>query len=116
MFCRQCGQQLPDGSVACSKCGAPTGLAPVAPAQPAMMGAPGVVPKSKNTYAILGALVGLLGFPGIHNLYAGYTTKGMVQLLVSVLSCWLLWIFMFVWAIVDICTVTQDSNGQPFSA
>lgn len=28
MFCNKCGSQIPDGSVACTNCGAPTGVAP----------------------------------------------------------------------------------------
>jgi len=31
----------------------------------------------------------------VHNFYAGYNQKGLIQLLVSVLSCWLLWIPMY---------------------
>ena len=51
---------------------------------------------------------------GIHNFYAGYTTRGIIQLLVSILSCGILWFFMWIWAIIEACTVTQDANGVRF--
>jgi TM2 domain-containing membrane protein YozV len=66
--------------------------------------------KDRVTYVLLAVLLGI----GIHNFYAGYTTKGIIQLLVSVLSCGILWFFMWIWAIIEACTVTQDSNGVRF--
>ncbi|GBL24870.1 hypothetical protein EMGBS6_16550 [Opitutia bacterium] len=61
-------------------------------------------------YVLLAVLLGC----GIHNFFAGYNTKGIIQLLVSVLSCGILWFFMWIWAIVEACTVTQDANGVRF--
>jgi hypothetical protein len=34
--------------------------------------------------------------------------------LVSILSCGILWFFMWIWAIIEACTVTQDANGVRF--
>jgi len=62
------------------------------------------------TYVLLAVLLGI----GIHNFYAGYTTRGIIQLLVSILSCGILWFFMWIWAIIEACTVTQDANGVRF--
>ena len=102
MFCRNCGQQLVDEAVACPQCGVATGYFPQAMAQG----------RSRNTFILFGALLGLI-VPGVHNLYAGYNQKGLIQVLVSVLSCWLLWLPMYIWAIVEICTVTVDSDNKP---
>jgi TM2 domain-containing membrane protein YozV len=66
--------------------------------------------KDRVAYVLLAVLLGC----GIHNFYAGYSTKGIIQLLVSVLSCGILWFFMWIWAIVEACTVTQDANGVRF--
>ena len=66
--------------------------------------------KDRVAYVLLAVLLGC----GIHNFFAGYNTKGIIQLLVSVLSCGILWFFMWIWAIVEACTVTQDSNGVRF--
>lgn len=66
--------------------------------------------KDRVAYVLLAVLLGI----GIHNFYAGYTTRGIIQLLVSVLSCGILWFFMWIWAIIEACTVTQDANGVRF--
>lgn len=66
--------------------------------------------KDRVAYVLLAVLLGI----GIHNFYAGYTTRGIIQLLVSILSCGILWFFMWIWAIVEACTVTQDANGVRF--
>ncbi|MGA0133495.1 MAG: GYF domain-containing protein [Opitutales bacterium] len=66
--------------------------------------------KDRVAYVLLAVLLGC----GIHNLYAGYNTKGIIQLLVSFLSCGILWLFMWIWAVIEACTVTQDANGVRF--
>ena len=66
--------------------------------------------KDRVAYVLLAVLLGC----GIHNFFAGYNTTGIIQLLVSVLSCGILWFFMWIWAIVEACTVTQDANGVRF--
>ena len=66
--------------------------------------------KDRVAYVLLAVLLGL----GIHNFYAGYTNRGLIQLLVSILTCGILWFFMWIWAIVEACTVTQDANGVRF--
>lgn len=103
MFCRQCGQQLVDEAVACPQCGVATGYFQQAVAQG----------KSRTNFILFGALLGLIGVLGVHNFYAGYNQRGLIQLLVSVLSCWLLWLPMYIWTIVEICTVTVASDGKP---
>lgn len=66
--------------------------------------------KDRVAYVLLAVLLGI----GIHNFYAGYTTRGIIQLLVSILSCGILWFFIWIWSIVEACTVTQDANGVRF--
>lgn len=68
--------------------------------------------KPRLAYILLGIFLGTLG---IHNFFAGYTGKGLAQLLISVLSCGALSIVVFIWNIIEICTVTADSKGVPFS-
>ena len=70
------------------------------------------MPKSRLAYILLGVFVGSLG---IHNFYAGYTGKGIAQLLISILSAGFLSWATFIWAIVDIITVTKDAQGVTFS-
>jgi len=112
-FCFSCGSETSPHATLCVKCGcalAPTAAAAPAYA-PARAGTPGA--KSRMVYVLLGALVGLVGFPGVHNLFAGRTGRGLTQLLVSVLTCWLLWIPMYIWTLVEVCSVTTDAAGRP---
>jgi len=102
MYCKYCGAQLPDTAVVCLKCGSATGIGPIP-------GTPGS--KSLVAYVLLGVFLGSLG---IHNFYAGYTNRAVAQLLITVLSCFLLSVASWIWAIVDVCTVRHDAQGNPF--
>ena len=84
---------------------------PVPPPSPAAFhAAANANAKDRVAYVLLAVLLGC----GIHNFYAGYNTKGIIQLLVSILTCGLGWIFMWIWAIIEACTVTKDANGVAF--
>lgn len=69
--------------------------------------------KSRTAYILLGIFLGTLG---IHNFFAGYTGRGIAQLLTSVLIGWLIipLLAVWIWVLVEICTVTTDANGMPF--
>ena len=67
--------------------------------------------KDRVAYVLLAVFLGGIG---IHNFYAGFTNRAIIQLLVSILSCGILWFFMWIWAIIEACTVTQDANGVRF--
>ena len=71
-----------------------------------------VAAKDRTGYILLGVLLGIIGFPGVHNLYAGHVGRWLTQLLVSVLTSWILWIPMYNWTIVEVCTETVDSEGR----
>ncbi len=66
--------------------------------------------KSKGTFVLLGVLLGALG---IHNFYAGRTKQGIIQLLITLVSCGTLWLAVWIWAVVDVFTVEADGNGVP---
>lgn len=84
---------------------------PVPPPSPAAFeAAANANAKDRVAYVLLAVLLGC----GIHNFYAGYNTKGIIQLLVSILTCGIGWIFMWIWAIIEACTVTKDANGVAF--
>ena len=71
-------------------------------------------PKSRLAYILLAIFLG--GF-GIHNFYAGYTKKAVIQLLLTVLLGWtgVVALGVLVWIIIDIIQVTADSNGVPMT-
>jgi TM2 domain-containing membrane protein YozV len=67
--------------------------------------------RSRLTYILLGVLLGAFGG---HNFYAGYTKKAVIQLLLTLLSCFFGGVISWIWAIVEVCTVTQDDDGVAF--
>lgn len=104
MFCRQCGNEIADAAAICMRCGVPTGGARI----------PGSSAKGRTAFVLLGLF---LGFLGVHNFYAGYTGRAVAQLLICILTGWLILplVALFIWIIVEICVVTTDAQGHPFS-
>jgi hypothetical protein len=73
---------------------------------------PAYIPRrSRLTYILLGVLLGAFGG---HNFYAGYVKRAVMQLLLTVLSCFFGAIISWIWAIVEIFTVKQDGDGVAF--
>lgn len=70
-------------------------------------------PKSRTTFILLGALLGALG---AHNFYAGYIKKASWQLVITLVSLGFASPMSWIWAIIDICTVNQDSRGIQFES
>jgi TM2 domain-containing membrane protein YozV len=66
--------------------------------------------KSRIAYQIFAFFLGFLGF---HNFYAGYNGKGFAQLFLTILTCGYGAIISWIWAIIEIFTVSTDSNGIP---
>ncbi|CAB4946291.1 unannotated protein [freshwater metagenome] len=87
--------------------------APVTPGYPGGY-VPGVpMPKSRTTAGILGILLG--GF-GVHRFYLGYTSIGLLQILVTLLTCGV----GSVWGLVEGILILvrnenflTDANGVP---
>ena len=104
MFCKECGSEINDNAVMCVKCGVA-----VKSTQ-----ASGQSNCSRVGYILLALFLGVLG---IHNFYAGYSGKGIAQLLITLLLGWLIlpWLAVIIWNIIEICTVTKDAQGVPFS-
>lgn len=71
-------------------------------------------PKSRVAYILFGLFLGGLG---IHNFYAGRTSRALGQLLTTVLAGWLIFplLGVAIWCIVDVCAITTDGDGVPFS-
>lgn len=70
-------------------------------------------PKSRTTYIVLGALLGAVG---AHSFYAGYKTRGGIQLAITLLTLGFGSPMSWIWAIIDICTVGKDSRGIQFES
>jgi len=68
--------------------------------------------KSKVAAGLLGIFLGALG---VHNFYLGYTSKAVVQLLLTVLSCGALGVISEIWGLVEgiqILTGSINTDGK----
>lgn len=67
--------------------------------------------RNRTTFLLLGVLLGAFG---AHSFYAGYTGKGFLQLGITVLTFGFGGLMVWIWAVIDICTITTDEDGVPF--
>ncbi len=130
MKCQYCGREIPPRVNNCPACGGACEYITPADGNPSDAQANsflqktdvkpvdfGIKPegeqKSRPIYILLGIFLGELG---IHNFYAGYNSKGIKQLILSLLFSWTVFIpfIVYIWAIIDVCTVTKDASGRPF--
>ena len=89
-------------------------------------------PTSRIAFVLLGILLYLLlGIGGIHNLVAGFTAKGIAQLVISIVNIPIfilglflgvplclsipIWLGLLIWIIVESCTVKLDAQGRLMS-
>jgi len=98
--------------------GAGTGAAPPPAAQPSYA-PPAAVrlplepgPRSRVTFVLLGVFLGIFG---MHNFYAGYNKKAAIQLALTVLTCFYGAAISWIWAIVEICVINKDAEGEQFA-
>jgi TM2 domain-containing membrane protein YozV len=111
--CDECGREVSDQALACVGCGAPLRQAHVQAQNyhaPAFQ-QPIKTAKSRGVYIILGLFLGTLG---IHNFYAGYNGRGVVQLLLTLLTGWLIvpWVLVGIWALAEIIAMDRDAAGD----
>jgi TM2 domain-containing membrane protein YozV/DNA-directed RNA polymerase subunit RPC12/RpoP len=78
-FCHECGAKIRAKAVVCPRCGV---------AQPGAYSTPDLGEAGPETNRVAaGVLAILLGALGIHKFILGFTTAGIIMLLVTVLSC-----------------------------
>lgn len=95
-YCPNCGEPTPIGATICIHCG----YALNNQQQYYSNNGPYAYPerKSRLVAGILGIVLGALG---VHNFYLGYTSRGMVQILLSVLSCGILSWVSAIWGLIE---------------
>lgn len=91
MFCRKCGEKMKEEQQVCLKCGTIAD-------QPSQSMQRTGAQKSRVLAGILGILVGMFG---IHNFYLGYNGKAIAQLLLTVLSCFILSGISALWGFIE---------------
>ena len=91
-------------------------LASASAAPPAAIASPYVEfsadAKNRTTFIVLGVL---LGFTGAHNFYAAYKKKAIIQLCITILTLGFAAPMIWVWAVIDVCTVDRDGHGIKFT-
>jgi TM2 domain-containing membrane protein YozV len=103
-YCTKCGAINDDTAQYCTNCQAP--LTPVSTGyQPMQAVNPGAVTDWKamggDKKIVAGILAILVGSLGVHKFILGYTTEGLIMLLVTVLTCGIAGIVMSVVGIVE---------------
>ena len=103
-YCTKCGAVNDDMAQYCTNCQAPltsvsTGYQPMQSVNPGVMTDWKAMGGDKKIVA--GILAILVGSLGIHKFILGYTTEGVIMLLVSVLSCGILAIVMTIIGIIE---------------
>jgi TM2 domain-containing membrane protein YozV len=105
-----------------------TGMASWAPLQQSSLGAglptpPSAIPtfptagyanpnaKDRVAYVLLAVFLGHLG---IHNFFAGYTSRAVIQLVITIVTCGFGALVTWIWAIIEAITVTKDAQGVDF--
>lgn len=89
-FCSNCGKELNDGADICLNCGKIISKEKETKSNPNA--------KSKIAAGILGIVLGCFG---VHNFYLGYTGKAVAQLLITVLSCFILSPISAIWGLIE---------------
>ena len=133
MKCPYCDNEVPANAANCPSCGAvvPQQQQPQYAPPPPQYTQPQYAPppqqqvvvqvapqqqvsdKSRVAYILLGLFLGGLG---IHNFYAGRTGAGVAQLLIVLLTGWLVFpaVIVGIWVLLEIITVSKDGQGRPF--
>lgn len=107
-FCTNCGAELNEEQDICLKCGVK-----VSNKQSNTINRDPNA-KSKVAAGLLGIFLGCFG---VHNFYLGYTGKAVAQLLITILSCFLLSVVSAIWGLIEgimILTgsISTDANGN----
>lgn len=65
-------------------------------------------PQQENKKVVAGVLALLLGSIGIHKFILGYTNEGIIQIVLSVISCGILGIIPFIEGIIYLTKSDED--------
>lgn len=76
-----------------------------------LLSAPAASPKSRLAFILLGIFLGSFG---VHNFYAGYKKRGLMQLGLTVLTVFYGSFVTWIWALIEVCTVDCDKDQVSF--
>lgn len=137
MYCKNCGNAIESNAAVCVNCGVQNGFGDrfcsncgteVAPGAAVCMscgyalqgGSKGVAAPGAKSKVAAGLLGIFLGAFGVHNFYLGYKGKAIAQLLITVLSCFMLSEISAIWGLIEgililAGNINTDSDGNPLS-
>ncbi len=99
-FCQNCGQPTAVGMQFCTSCGAALNNV-----------VPGAEQKSRIAAGILGVILGSIG---IHNFYLGNNSRGVLQIVLTAVTCGAAGLWGFIEGIMILCgSIKTDANGVP---
>lgn len=128
MYCKNCGKEVEDGQELCVNCKpAEVVVEEVKAEEQTQQQGPvqenvgqnfdrgNVVQDSSSNVGeksrvASGLLAIFLGYLGIHNFYLGYTGKAVAQLLITVLSCFMLSPISAIWALIEGVMIFTDKS------
>lgn len=127
MFCRHCGNQMDNQAAVCVKCGVPAGqgvnfcpncgnqTAPGAAVCTSCGVALAQVVQGEQKSKIAAGLLGIfLGGWGIHNFYLGNTTRAIIQIVVTIVTCGAGALWGLIEGILILCgNINTDAKGVP---
>jgi TM2 domain-containing membrane protein YozV len=71
-----------------------------------------VTRKSRVAFVVLAIFFGAFG---VHNFYAGYIKKAVIQCCLTVFTFSIASPVVWIWAIVEACTINRDDDGVAFT-
>ena len=98
-FCETCGNKISNNADICTSCGKIFREVSVQQQKSAS--------KSKVCAGILAIIFGAFG---AHNFYLGFTSKAIIQLCLTIISCGLLSFIPAVWGLIEGIIILTDSN------
>ena len=105
-YCQKCGMQLDNSQAFCPGCGTSVN-------GESQNGSTNINPEAKSKMAA--ALLGIfLGSWGIHNFYLGNTSRGIIQIVVTICTCGIGGLWGFIEGIMILAgSINTDANGVP---
>ncbi len=108
-FCHNCGAEVNEEQDVCIKCGVK-----LKNNNSNNNGNNNPEAKSKIAAGLLGIFLGAFG---VHNFYLGYTGKAVAQLLITLLSCFVLSFISGIWGLIEgililVGSINKDANGN----
>ena len=99
-FCPNCGQPTVPGAAVCTSCGIALNNT--------------VEQKTSEKSKMAAGLLGIfLGAWGIHNFYLGNTSRAVIQLVLTIVTCGVAGIWGFIEGILILCgNINTDANGN----